>query len=239
MVVPLLFVALAVTLSVVMARIVSHDEERIARFTHKPEEVKPEIPKEIISRYDSIFREVGGKHDVDWVLLAAIASAESRFKPDAVSRSGATGLMQVMPSVSRAYGYTREQMFDPYMCTELAAELLHKLNDQFRFPEGFNGTERLHFILAAYNAGYSRIAGARRLAQKHGASASQWSEVEGYLKMLSRPEAARSVKSRTFHGSRETIGYVRKVMRLYRSYHERVAKAEKLKTENGERKTEN
>ena len=239
-VVPLLFATVAVVFSIVAVERVSKDEERIAQFTYVPE---PEKEEWIISCYDKIFQEVGAEYGVDWILLAAIASAESRFTADAVSRAGATGLMQVMPSVARSLGYTREQMLDPRTCVEVGAQILHRINDSFRFSQQFNKTERLHFILASYNAGFGRIADARRLARYHGASTGQWEIVSPYLKMLSDPEVVelakevpvgadsvkyeKVVKGGAFHGSAETIAYVKKVMRLYKRYKDKVAAAEK------------
>ena len=240
----LLVAAAATSLSLVAVDWVSNDQERIARLMPKPElpNAEPEVPS-IISQYDKIFREVGAAENVDWILLAAIASAESHFTPDAVSRAGATGLMQVMPSVARGFGYTREDMLDPYKCTVVAAQALHRLNDSFRFSKRFNETERLHFLLAAYNAGFGRIADARRLARHHGEGTGEWSTVSPYLKMLSDPETLelekevsvgsdsvkyeKVVKGGAFHGSAETIGYVKRVMYLYRKYQKMVAEAEK------------
>lgn len=231
-VVPLLFVAVTVAVSIVTVDRVSKDEERIARFTVQPE-VEP-VVEDIISCYDQIFREVGAEYGVDWILLAAIASAESRFTPDAVSPAGATGLMQVMPSVARSLGYTREQMLDPRTCVEVGAQLLHRINDSFRFSQQFNRNERINFILASYNAGYGRIADARRLARYHGASSGQWSVVSPYLRMLSDPEVVELevVKGGAFHGSGETIAYVSKVVRLYTRYKAMVVEAERNKKEN-------
>lgn len=226
--VPLLFVVGAVMLSFVATREVAGDEERIARFTPKPEaEVEKSDDDWIISRYDNLFKEVGEEHNVDWLLLSAIASVESKFTPTATSKAGATGLMQVMPSVAKAWGFKPEDMLDERTCVELGAKLLHKINDMLSLPQGFNKEERVNFILACYNAGYGRIADARRLARFHGESSGQWSVVATYLPLLAEPEYVNheAVKSGAFYGSAETIGYVRKVVRVYNSYKQKVAKA--------------
>ena len=69
-------------------------------------------PSYLISSYDAVFQTVGKKYGIDWLLLAAIARAESQFRFDAVSRAGAVGLMQIMPLVAHNMGYTREALFD-------------------------------------------------------------------------------------------------------------------------------
>lgn len=225
---PLLFLIGAVVLSLVAIERVSGDKERIARLTPKPAP-EPQEPEErcVISCYDKMFKEIGNAHNVDWLLLAAIASVESKFNPDATSKAGAAGLMQVMPSVAKSWGYKPEDMFDERTCVELGAKLLHKINDMLSLPNGFNKDERLNFILACYNAGYGRIADARRLARYHGDSSGQWAVVANYLPLLAEPEYANheAVKSGAFYGSAETIGYVKKVVRVYRDYKQKVAKA--------------
>lgn len=179
-----------------------------------------------LSEYDHIFKEAGAAWGVDWVLLAAIARSESDFRHDAVSRSGAMGLMQIMPYVAARMGVTREELLDAQRNVALAAELLHNLHKMLRFNEGFSQQERLHFLLAAYNAGYGRVMDARRLTRHYGKNSGVWGEVAEYLKLLSKPEYAEHevVKNGAFHGSRETIGYVRKTMRYYKRYQSRLKK---------------
>ena len=46
-------------------------------------------------------------------LVQAIITVESRWDARAVSNRGAVGLMQVMPSSAKSYGFTREDLFCP------------------------------------------------------------------------------------------------------------------------------
>jgi membrane-bound lytic murein transglycosylase F len=200
-------------------------EERSAIARMQPEVKKEEPPKAkpiniSISSYDAIFKEVAAKYKLDWVLLAALAKTESGFKHDAVSRSGAVGLMQIMPAVGKSLGYTREQLFDAHTSVELAAKVLHKNIDMLRLPEDISKEEQWSFTLACYNAGYGRIADARALTRHYGLDANKWSDVATYLRKLSEPEYARHevVKSGYFRGSKETIGHVSKVLKIYDKY---------------------
>ena len=87
----------------------------------------------------------------------AMMREESRFEVDAVSRAGAVGLMQLMPSTARRVareldipGWSEETLTDPDVNIALgvwyAADLLERSGG------------RIHRMLAAYNAGPSRAA---------------------------------------------------------------------------------
>lgn len=220
-VVPLLFVAVASSATLVAFDCSVRSRGDIAT----TEEMVAEEEKYLISPYDEMLQRVGAEYGVDWVLLSAIARAESEFRFDAVSKAGAVGLMQVMPSTARSMGYEREQLFDAEVSAEVAAKLLHENNKMLRLPDSFDKTERLNFILACYNAGYSRIADARRLARFHEDNADKWSIVASYLELLAEPEFAEHevVQSGEFFGSDETIAYVGKVMHLYNIYSNRIS----------------
>ena len=212
-VVPLLFATVGALLSLFAVDIVNYAEKHI-------EANENEAESWILSPFDDMFKEVGAQCDVDWVLLSAIASAESEFNPNAISPAGALGIMQVMPVVARNLGYERDSLFNPRICAEVAAILLHENNDMLSLSQSIDKTERLNFILACYNAGYSRISDARRLARYHEEDANKWSVVEEYLALLAEPEFAEHevVRSGAFHGSAETRAYVKRVMRRYNRF---------------------
>ena len=207
---PLLFVVFGSFASLSAVAVVDCGEERsvLLEVEEKP----------ILSPYDEMFKEVGAQCDVDWVLLSAIASVESEFTPNAISSAGAVGIMQVMPAVAKNLGYERDSLFNPRICAEVAAILLHENNDML--SPSIGEAERLNFILACYNAGYSRISDARRLARYHEEDANKWSVVEEYLTLLAEPEFAEHevVRSGAFYGSAETRAYVKCVMRRYNRF---------------------
>ena len=216
---PLLFLAATTTLALVLVVFALRTmQSRVAQAEDEESE------SYILSPYDKMFREVGDHYDIDWCLLSAIARVESEFDPNAVSRSGAVGIMQVMPRVALNMGVQRDSLFNPYICTTVAAQLLHENIDMLNLSSDIDTSEQLKFLLACYNAGYSRISDARRLARFFQDKSDEWYTVSGYLELLAEEEyhTHEVVNGGAYYGSEETISYVNKVMRTYKHYRRKV-----------------
>jgi peptidoglycan lytic transglycosylase len=105
------------------------------------------------------------KYSLDPALVASLIKQESGFNPKATSPVGARGLMQLMPPVGRQLassqkiqGYTDESLYNPAINIRLGAQHLSGL---------FRQTTQVERVLAAYNAGESRVA---KWIQKAGAN---------------------------------------------------------------------
>ena len=55
-------------------------------------------------RYSGKIAEVASQYQVPEALLHAVITVESAYDPNAISRAGAVGLMQLMPATARRYG---------------------------------------------------------------------------------------------------------------------------------------
>jgi soluble lytic murein transglycosylase-like protein len=95
-------------------------------------------------------------YGVDVHLLQAVVKVESDFNPFAVSRSGAIGLMQIMPATAMGVAGLRgtaqslsQQLQDPAINVHTGALYLRSLMDTF--------AQRLDLVLAAYNAGIGNV----------------------------------------------------------------------------------
>lgn len=87
------------------------------------------------------------EHDLPEALLHAVIQAESNYNPTALSKSGAAGLMQLMPETARELGV--EDVWDPEANIRGGARYLKRLLTMF--------DNDLSLALAAYNAGPAAV----------------------------------------------------------------------------------
>ena len=97
--------------------------------------------------FDDIIREAALKYGVDVDLVRAVVKTESNFNPLAKSRAGASGLMQLMPRLSKELGISNP--FDPRENVFGGTQYLSKLLDRH------DGNVKL--ALASYNAGPGNV----------------------------------------------------------------------------------
>lgn len=99
------------------------------------------------SQYAAEIREIASRHGVDPTLVESVIRAESAFNPTAVSRTGARGLMQLMPKTAVALGV--RDSFNPRENIDGGVRHLRYLLD--RYPGN------LPLAVAAYNAGEGAV----------------------------------------------------------------------------------
>ena len=114
-----------------------------------PPEITHVNPKNFpnLDQYDALILRSALQHGVNPWLVKAVVLAESGMNPDAVSRAGAQGLMQLMPPTAKELGVV--DAFDPAECIDGGTRYLAKMLDTFA------GDTRL--ALAGYNAGPNRV----------------------------------------------------------------------------------
>ncbi|PIF06231.1 MAG: lytic transglycosylase F [Draconibacterium sp.] len=170
-----------------------------------------------ISVYDELIKSKSKKYGWDWRLVAAIIYNESNFNVEAESWAGACGLMQLLPSTAESLGVENYELPDQ----NIKAGLLY-LNwlDRQLLEAVPDSTERINFILAAYNIGLGHVEDACRLAEKYGKDMQKWEgNVDEYLAKKSMSVYYKdSVVRAGYCRGEDAVKYVEKVKNLYKHY---------------------
>lgn len=133
-------------------------------------------------------KEEARRYGIDPYIVAGLIRQESVFNPNAISRAGARGLMQVMPAtgqlVSKRQGngtITAADLYNPTLNIKLGMNYFAQVIGQFG---------RIEYAAAAYNAGPSRAQ--RWIAERGSMDIEDWiesipfSETRGYVQGVLR-----------------------------------------------------
>ncbi|MEJ2528815.1 MAG: lytic transglycosylase domain-containing protein [Gammaproteobacteria bacterium] len=133
--------------------------------------VKPRMDFKSISanrrRFSDMIDEIAHKSRLYPSLLHAVVKAESAYDPNAVSRAGAVGLMQLMPSTASRFGV--EDSHDPKANLEGGARYLRDLLTRYN--------NNIKLALAAYNAGEKAV-------EKYGNEIPPYPETQDYVRKV-------------------------------------------------------
>ena len=118
-------------------------------------------------RFASKIAEVAKRYQVPEALLHAVITIESAYDPDAISRAGAVGLMQLMPATARRYGVANRR--NPYANLTGGTRYLKDLLIRF--------DRNLELALAGYNAGENAV-------EKFGNQIPPFDETQNYVRKV-------------------------------------------------------
>ncbi|MFM2479749.1 lytic transglycosylase domain-containing protein [Celerinatantimonas sp. YJH-8] len=97
-------------------------------------------------RFEHLIRQVAQRYDLPVKLVDAVIQVESSYQHHAVSKAGAMGLMQLMPSTARRFNV--EDPFEPAENIDAGSRYLKTLLNEFH---------SVKLALAAYNAGENAV----------------------------------------------------------------------------------
>jgi soluble lytic murein transglycosylase-like protein len=117
------------------------------RFVPRSNESAPVSSGSSVSRWKDVVAAASARYGVDPDLVTAVITQESAGNPQAVSKAGAKGLMQLMDSTAHDLGVRR--VFDPVENVNAGTRYLKSLLQRF------DGNEKL--ALASYNAGPTAV----------------------------------------------------------------------------------
>jgi membrane-bound lytic murein transglycosylase MltF len=150
----------------------------------------------------AFFQEFGRAYDFDELMLVAQGYQESQLDQSTLSRTGAIGLMQVLPDTGRQMdvGNIRQARANVHA----GAKYMRLMIDKYMSDATFDEQNRALFAFACYNAGPARIAQLRDEAEKEGLDENVWFDNVERI-------AARRI-------GQETVRYVRNIYKYYVGY---------------------
>ncbi|HSH41255.1 MAG TPA: membrane-bound lytic murein transglycosylase MltF [Arenicellales bacterium] len=166
--------------------------------------------RQVLPRYEPLFREAAAEYGLDWRLLAAQSYQESYWKPDAVSPTGVKGLMQLTEATAEHIGVADRT--DPRQSVLGGARYLRSLYD--RIHESVPEPDRTWFALAAYNAGLGHLLDARSVARQLNKNPNRWINVKEALALLTQPEWYTRAKHGQARGH-QAVAYVTRIRTFY------------------------
>ena len=122
-----------------------------------------------------------------------------------------------MPETAVHLGLPANQMHQPEKNISAAARYLRELERKFSDIPG--RSERINFILAAYNGGTGHVRDAMALARKHGKNPQLWSDVAPFILRLSQPQYYNDPVVRYgYLRGEETYSYVTSIRERWQRY---------------------
>ena len=161
------------------------------------------------TEYDDLFKQYQRQYtpDVDWRWYRSQAWAESRFRPDAVSPVGATGMMQIMPGtwnevapkVPGALQHTRRDAR-----WSIAVGIRYMATMRYHWLD-WQEPHRHYLAMGSYNAGYGYWRKALQLAKAEGQSYDTYESIAQYMPQVPRVKW------------QEPLTYVKRIVQHYPS----------------------
>jgi soluble lytic murein transglycosylase-like protein len=127
----------------------------------------PAYKKTSKKKFDAMINSAASRYGIDPQLVKAIVKAESDYDEKAVSKKGATGLMQLMPATASRMGV--RNIHDPEDNVEGGIRYLSQLLKMFDW--------QVPLAVAAYNAGENAVV-------KYGNRVPPYNETQTYVKRV-------------------------------------------------------
>jgi membrane-bound lytic murein transglycosylase MltF len=151
-----------------------------------------------------LIQRYAAQYEFDWLMIAAQAYQESRFDQSKRNPSGATGIMQLLPSTAADKSVGIPDISTAEKNIHAGVKYLAFIRDRYFSSSEIPPLDRILLSLAAYNAGPANVARARKKAEQLGFDPNRWF---GHVEV----GMYRSV-------SGEPVSYVRNIYKYYVTY---------------------
>ncbi|MFI5295779.1 MAG: transglycosylase SLT domain-containing protein [Thermodesulfovibrionales bacterium] len=123
-------------------------------------------------KYQSYIKKYANMYGFDWLKIAAMAYRESQLDQNVRSRTGAVGVLQVLPRTAREVGIRNVARAEDNI--HAGVKYLNYLRETYFNDPAISPDDKVDFALAAYNAGPARIESLRRKAADKGLNPNKW-----------------------------------------------------------------
>jgi membrane-bound lytic murein transglycosylase MltF len=180
-------------------------QARIKEYASRVTQLKDPTGSSDWKRFEAmlvLFRKYGDRYAFDPLMLAAQGYQESALDQGARSRSGAVGVMQLLPSTGRSLKVGDIHLLEPNI--HGGAKYLDQIMAQHFSGAHLDEANRSLFAFASYNAGPARISQMRDEARRRGLDPDKW---------FNNVEIVTAEKAGI-----ETPTYVRNIYKYYTAY---------------------
>ncbi len=178
--------------------------KRYLKSTKYVRNVLAEIDRKRLESMVHLFREYGDKFDFDYLMVAAQAYQESRLDQSVVSRAGAIGVMQLLPSTAKDKSVGISDITTIENNIHAGSKYLRYIVDHYFSDPAIDEVNRTLFAFASYNAGPNRIRRLRAKAAEQGYDPNVWFR---NVEVVVSNEVGR-----------EPVQYVRNIFKYYTAY---------------------
>jgi len=177
------------------------------RYLQNTKWVKDSIsPSELqkFNGYVQYFQKYAAEYNFDYLMIAAQGYQESQLNQSARSRSGAVGVMQVIPKLAAANPIDVPNVNTAGPNIEAGVKMMRNIADTYFNDPAIDPLNKTLFVFASYNAGPNRIVRLRQQAKADGLDPNKWF---GNVEL----EVAKNV-------GQETVNYVGNIYKYYVAY---------------------
>jgi membrane-bound lytic murein transglycosylase MltF len=179
----------------------------VRRYLQNTKWVKNSTSPEEMKKFEvlsAMFKQYSGQYGFDYLMMMAQGYQESLLNQNARNRSGAVGIMQVIPKNAAANPINVKNVQAAQGNIEAGVKMLRNIEDQYFNDPNIDQLNKTLMVFASYNAGPNRIARLRAQAQQQGLDPNQWF---GNVELM----VAKDI-------GQETVTYVGNVYKYYIAY---------------------
>lgn len=187
----------------------------LRRYLQNTKWVKDSTSAEEMKKFQrtvAFFQKYSTEYDFDYLMMAAQGYQESQLDQSKRNRSGAVGIMQVIPKYAAASPIDISNVTMEESNIHAGIKMMRNIEDKYFNDPKIDRLDKTLFVFASYNAGPNRIARLRKEAAQEGLDPNKWfNNVELMV--------AKDV-------GQETVTYVDNVYKYYVAYKLALAQAQ-------------